>query len=122
MAASEKAKNLVHYRTTLDLLEQHGIREFAKDGYGDQLAQARLAETDITACMNERVYDESLRSVIFPDSPQVWSVADIGEPGRISGSESERRLFREQAYQEIILNVDRLIAGISTANGCGPAR
>jgi protein-tyrosine-phosphatase len=36
VAAAEKAKNLMHYRTTLDLLEQHGIREFAKDGYGDR--------------------------------------------------------------------------------------
>jgi hypothetical protein len=60
--------------------------------------------------MNERVYDESLRSVIFPGHPQVWSVADIGEPGRISSSESERLAFREQAYQEIIVNVDRLVA------------
>src|SRR5271165_4080118 len=90
-AASEKAANLVNYRKTLELLEKHGIREFAKAGYGDQLTQSRLEKADITVCMNQRVYDECLRYVIFPASPRIWSVADVGEPGRISNVESERR-------------------------------
>jgi hypothetical protein len=78
---------------TLDLLEKHGIREFAKAGYGDQLTQSRLEEADITVCMNQRVYDECLRCVTFPVSPRIWSVADIGEPGRISNAESERGIY-----------------------------
>lgn len=112
-AALDKAGNLVYYRLTLELLEEHGIREFAKAGYGDQLTQSRLEEADITVCMNRRVYGECLRCVIFPVSPHIWSVADIGEPGRIANVGSERKLFREEAYQEIIQNVDRLISGIS---------
>ena len=108
-AAADKEKNLPYYRMTLDLLEKHGIREFAKPGYGDQLTQARLEEADITVCMNQRVYDECLRFVTFPVSPHIWSVADIGEPGRISAVESERELYREEAYREIVKNVDRLI-------------
>jgi hypothetical protein len=36
-AAFDKARNLAYYKMTLDLLEKHGIREFAKVGYGDQL-------------------------------------------------------------------------------------
>jgi protein-tyrosine-phosphatase len=36
-AAPEKARNLTSYGKTLELLEEHGIREFAKGGYGDQL-------------------------------------------------------------------------------------
>jgi len=104
---------LAYYRVTLDLLEQHGIREFAKAGYGDQLTQSRLEKADITVCMNQRVYDECLRCVTFPATPRIWSVADIGEPGRISGAESERELYREEAYQEIVKNVDRLISEIS---------
>jgi protein-tyrosine-phosphatase len=115
-AASDKARNLVHYRMTLDLLEKHSIREFAKAGYGDQLTQSRLEETDITVCMNQRVYDECLRCVTFPASPRIWSVADIGEPGRISNAQSERQLYREEAYQEIVKNVDRLILEISAAS------
>jgi protein-tyrosine-phosphatase len=116
-AASDKASNLVYYRMTLDLLEKHGIREFAKAGYGDQLTQSRLDEADITVCMNQRVYDECLRWVTFPVSPRIWSVADIGEPGRISKSESERELYREEAYQEIVKDVDQLIPDISGHGG-----
>jgi protein-tyrosine-phosphatase len=112
-AASDKAGNLAGYRLTLDLLGKHGIREFAKAGYGDQLTQSRLEKADITVCMNQRVYDECLRFVTFPASPHMWSVADIGEPGRIPSAETERELYREEAYQEIVKNVDRLISSIS---------
>jgi len=49
---------------TLDLLEEHGIREFAKVGDGDQLTQSRLEKADVTVCMNQRVYDECLRCVL----------------------------------------------------------
>jgi protein-tyrosine-phosphatase len=112
VAALNKAGNLAYYRTTLELLEKHGIRESAKDGYGDQLTQARLETADITVCMNQRVYDECLECVTFPARPQVWSVADIGEPGRVSNAESEKQLFREEAYREIVKNVDRLISDI----------
>jgi protein-tyrosine-phosphatase len=115
-AASDKAGNLVYYRMTLDLLAKHGIREFAKAGYGDQLTQARLEEADITVCMNQRVYDECLRCVTFPASPRIWSVADIGEPGRVPNAESDRELYREEAYQEIVRNVDRLIPDISATS------
>jgi protein-tyrosine-phosphatase len=115
-AALDRARNLPYYRVTLDLLERHGIREFAKAGYGDQLTQARLEKADIAVCMNQRVYDECLRYVTFPASPLVWSVADIGEPGRIPKAESEREPYREEAYQEIVNNVDRLISDISAAS------
>jgi len=105
-----KARNLANHRITLDLLEEHGIRSFAKADYGDQLTQPRLDKADITVCMNQRVYRECLQCVTFSHSPRVWSVADIGEPGRISDVESERRLYREEAYQEIARNVERLVS------------
>jgi protein-tyrosine-phosphatase len=111
-AALDKAKNLRYYRMTLELLEKHGIRGFAKAGYGDQLTQARLEEADITVCMNQRVYHECLQCVTFAASPLIWSVADIGEPGRIAHTESESRYYREEAYQEIVKNVHRLIPSL----------
>jgi protein-tyrosine-phosphatase len=111
-AAMDKVRNLPYYRMTLDLLEKHRIREFAKADYGDQLTQSRLEKADITVCMNQRVFDECLELVTFHARPNVWSVADIGEPGRISTVESERQHYREEAYQEIVKNVDRLISGI----------
>lgn len=100
VAALGKAGNLVYYRMTLDLLEKHGIREFAKVCYGDQLTQSRLEKADISVCMNNRVYDECLGLVTFSARPHIWSVADVGEPGRISNVESERQLYREEAYRE----------------------
>jgi len=115
-AALDKARNLVYYRMTLELLEKRGIREFAKGGYGDQLTQSRLGKADITVCMNQRVYDECLQCVTFPASPRVWSVADVGEPGRVAYSESEERRYREEAYQEIVKNVDRLISDVLVAS------
>lgn len=111
-AALDKAGNLAYYLRTLELLEKHGIREFAKAGYGDQLTQSRLEKADITVCMNQRVYDEGLQCVTFPAGPHIWSVADVGEPGRIAYAESERGLYREEAYQEIVKNVDQLMSDI----------
>ena len=118
-AAAHQAENLANHGITLGLLEKHGIREFAKAGYGDQLTQSRLAEADITICMNQRVYDESLQCVRFPASPRIWSVADIGEPGRISQVESERQRYREEAYLQIAENVDQLISDIFAATPRG---
>ena len=111
-AASDKAGNLVCHGITLELLEKHGIRQFAKAGYGDQLTRSRLEKADITVCMNQRVYDECLQCVTFPASPRIWSVADVGEPGRIVSAKSESGLYREEAYQEIVKNVDRLMSDI----------
>jgi protein-tyrosine-phosphatase len=108
-ATLHKARNLANHRITLKLLEEHGIRGFAKARYGDQLTQSRLDKADITVCVNQRVYDECLRCATFSASPRVWSVADIGEPGRISDVELERQFYREEAYQEIVRNVDRLV-------------
>jgi protein-tyrosine-phosphatase len=109
-AALHKAANLAGHELTLELIARHGIREFAKADYGDQLTQSRLEGADITVCMNQRVYDECLLCVTFPAIPHIWSVADIGEPGRIADTESKIELYREEAYQEIVKNVDQLIS------------
>lgn len=112
VATSHKTQNLAYHRLTLELLQKHGIRGFAKVGYGDQLTQSRLDNGDITVCVNRRVYDECLQCVTFSVVPRVWSVADIGEPGRIPDGESEARLYREEAYQEIVGNVERLVSDV----------
>jgi protein-tyrosine-phosphatase len=112
VGALHKTRNLANHRLTLELLEEHGIRGFAKAGYGDQLTQPRLDKSDVIVCLNQRVYDDCLRSVTFSASPRVWSVADIGEPGRIPEAGSETRLYREEAYQEIAGNVERLASDV----------
>ncbi|MGD0243346.1 MAG: hypothetical protein ABSB59_23945 [Streptosporangiaceae bacterium] len=110
VGAVNKAKNLPYYRMTLDLLDRHGIGKYAKDGYGEQLTQPFLEQAGMAICMNRVVYDECLRLVSFPVGPRVWSVTDIGEPGRIGRTEAESMRYREEAYQEIVRNVDRLIS------------
>jgi protein-tyrosine-phosphatase len=110
VAAQDKDRNLAHYGMTLQLLEQHGIRDFAKAGYGEQLTQSLLDQADVTVCLNQRVYDECLGRVAFRAVPRIWSVADLGEPGRISAVEAQRQAYREAVYQEITARVDQLAA------------
>jgi protein-tyrosine-phosphatase len=110
VGASHKAQNQANHQLTLELLEEHGLRGFAKADYGDQLTQARLDKATTTACMNQRVYDGCLELVTFSDRPLVWSVTDIGEPGRVPRDEPERRILMEQAFQEIVRDVDGLVA------------
>ena len=112
-AAADKARNLRSYTETLRLLSKNGIREFAKASYGDQLTHSRLAGADIVVCMNRRVYDECQRLVTLPAGTRIWSVADIGEPGRIAHTEPARNLYREAAYREIVEGISRLISEIS---------
>lgn len=111
--AADRPGNLTAYMATLRLLAKKGIRQFAKAGYGDQVTQPRLAEANVVICMNQRVYDECQQLVTLPADTRIWSVADIGEPGRIVHSESERNLCREEVYQEIAEGISKLIAEIS---------
>ena len=116
VATSHKTQNLANHGLTLELLEQHGLRGFAKADYGDQLTQSRLDKADITVCLNQRVYDDCLRCVTFSAVPRVWSVTDIGEPGRIPATEASARIYREETYQEIVGKVDELVADILRGN------
>jgi protein-tyrosine-phosphatase len=111
-AAADRARNQAAYTGTLALLAKNGIREFAKKGYGDQLTPSRLAGTDVAICMNQRVYDECQPLVRLPASTRIWSVADIGEPGRVAHTEHSKALHREEAYQEIVKGIRQLITGL----------
>ena len=113
VAAAERAGNRAAYSETLGLLEKNRIREFAKIRYGDQLTPARLAEADLAVCMNQRVYDECLQLVSLPASTHIWSVADIGEPGRVAHTGSGKTLCREEAYLEIVEGTNQLISELS---------
>jgi protein-tyrosine-phosphatase len=113
MAAAHRPRNLAAYNETLRILAKHDIQQFAKTGYGDQLTQSRLAEADIAICMNQNVYDECWQLVTLPAGTRIWSVADIGEPGRIAHTEPEKQLRMEEAYQEIVEVIGQLILDIS---------
>src|SRR5271165_1027198 len=99
-AALDRVRNLAYYRMTLELLERHGIREFAKAGYGDQLTQSRLEKAHITVCMNQRVYDECLQCVTFPasraygQSPMLANRVGLSMPNR-KGNFTGKKLIRK---------------------------
>ena len=112
-AAAEKSRNLASYERTLELLKKHGIRGFAKVGYGDQLTQSRLDGADVVICLNKRVHDECQQLVTLPADTRIWAVADIGEAGRVADTESGKNRYREEAYQEIVEAIDQLISEIS---------
>ena len=109
VATANKARNLPYHQLTLELLAQRGIRDYAKASYGDQLTQTNLEQADVTVCMNRQVYDDCLQVVTFAADPRIWSVTDIGEPGRIARTEAESWRYREEAYREIVGHVDQLI-------------
>ena len=112
-AAEDRAGNRAAYAKTLGLLAKNGIREFVKACYGDQLTPSRLAGADVVICMNQRVYDECQQLVSLPAGTRIWSVADIGEPGRVTHTERGRTRYREEAYQEIVDGISRLISELS---------
>lgn len=112
-AAAHRAGNLDAYTATLQLLAKKGIRQFAKADFGDQVTPSRLAGADVLICMNQRVYDECQHLVTLPIGTRIWSVADIGEPGRIADTEPGRDLRREEVYQEIVEGIGQLVSEIS---------
>lgn len=112
-AAVNRAGNRRAYTETLGLLARNGIQEFAKTSYGDQLTPLRLTGADVVVCMNQRVYDECQQLVSLPASTRIWSVADIGEPGRVADTRPARTLHREEAYQEIVDGINKLISELS---------
>jgi protein-tyrosine-phosphatase len=112
-AAVDRARNLAAYTATLELLAKNGIRGFAKAGYGDQLTPSRLAGAGVVVCMNQRVYDECQHLVGLPAGTRIWSVADIGEPGRIAHTQDGRTRYREEAYLQIVDGVGQLITELS---------
>jgi len=113
-AAADRARNLAAYTETLELLAKNGIREFAKTGYGDQLTPSRLAGAGVVICINQRVYDECQRLVGLPAGTRVWSVADIGEVGRVPHTEDGKTRYREAAYLEIVVGISQLITELSS--------
>ena len=116
-AAVDRAGNRAAYRETLGLLAKNGIREFAKAGYGDQLTPSRLAGADVVICMNQRVYDECQRLVSLPAGTRIWSVADLGEPGRVARTDRGKTWYRDEAYQEIVEGISQLVSELRSEAG-----
>ncbi len=104
-----KIYNVDNFARTVSLLTAHGLGKFVKKHHADQLDQSRLESGDITICMNQLVYDECSSFGNIPTKTFVWSVSDYGEGERIPTSEEEREKYREDMYQEIVVDINKLV-------------
>src|SRR5258708_3899721 len=110
VASQYKNQNSVNFPKTLDILKKHGIEQYAKNHYADDVTQEMIDKSDIVIFLNKRAYDEAARMLKLPPKFDVWDVTDIGEEGRIATSDEERESFSEDVYLEITRNIDTLIA------------
>ena len=111
VAAQYYEQNGVDFNAHMaDYAATHGIGEFIKDHYGDQLTQELLDYSDIAILLNDIVRQEAKQAKLrLPPYTQVWSVVDMGEAGRIAKNREEELQFKEDIYKEICTNVDKLI-------------
>jgi protein-tyrosine-phosphatase len=109
VASQYKAQNSTNFPRTLALLKMHGIEQYAKDHYADDIKQSLLDESDIVICLNKIAYDEAASSFKLPEKTYVWDVVDLSEEGRIATTEEERDAYMEDVYDEIVNNVNRLV-------------
>jgi protein-tyrosine-phosphatase len=95
-----------YFSCTLDVLDKHGIKAFAKL-QSEQLTQERIDKShDVVVLMNQRVVDEAGAIVTLPKDVFNWEIVDIGEGHRTD--KSNRESYEEEIYQEITQKVDQL--------------
>jgi protein-tyrosine-phosphatase len=94
---------------TLALLQRHGISQYVKDHYADDLDQELLDKSDVAIFLNRIVYEEAIASFKLPEKFFIWEVTDIGEEGRIATTRAEREAFSEDVYIEIVNKVDDFV-------------
>ena len=99
-----------------ELLRRHGVAEFAKPVFGDQLTQQRFDTGDLTVCVNQIVHEEVCSLFTPSDSLVVWDVADIGEAGRIPRDEGDFDRYLELVFDEITRHADVLVAELAPAS------
>lgn len=109
VASKYKASNKVNFPKTLSLLQKHGIKEYAKGHYADDLDQNLLDKSDIVVLLNKIAYEEAASAFKLPKKTYIWDVTDLGEEGRIATTEAERERFSEDVYGEIVYSVDKLV-------------
>jgi protein-tyrosine-phosphatase len=109
-----KVANEINFQKVRALLKRHNLGKYTKPYHADQLTQERLDIGDLTVCLNQIVHDELSQSFVLPDQMVVWGVDDVGEGKRIPKNESEREAFLEEAFQEIVKHIDKLVMELDT--------
>lgn len=114
VASKYKIDNAKNFPKTLSLLDKYNIKKYAKRHYADDVSQDLLDKSDLVVCLNKRAYEEVSKSFKLPNNTLVWDVADIGEEGRIASNEAERDKYSKDVYEEISLNVDKLVSRLKS--------
>ena len=109
VAGKRRENNAANFPRTLALLERHGIRQYAKDRYADDVDQNSLDGSEIVIFLNKRAYEEVVGSFSLPARTYVWDLADIGEEGRVITIEVDRERLSEDVYNEIAKNIDDFV-------------
>ncbi len=109
VAAANRDANLPNYQQTVTLLRSHGLQEFTKTHYGEQVTQTAVAKADIIVCMNPVVAHECAEAGIhLPADAIVWNVDDVDEGTRKLSPTRPRESYLEEIYTEITSNVSDL--------------
>lgn len=110
VAAEHKKANEPNFARTVAFLAEHGLKEFTKPYHGNQLTQDLLDQTDIAVIMNDLVFKDTKETYTFPDKTYYWDVADIGEGNRILQDGEDRSKYKQEVFEEIKHNVDKLVS------------
>ncbi len=109
VASEYREHNIPTYAQVCALLAAHGLRDFTKNHYADDLTQASIDHADVVVCLNRIVYDEALNDWNLPKQTYVWDIADVDESEYVPESEIERQAFMEATFHEISARVDNFV-------------
>jgi protein-tyrosine-phosphatase len=109
-ASITKEQNAIYHKYVQQEIYKRGISQFAKDHYADDLNNELLSAGDVTVCMNERVYNEASKRFELPADTLIWDVTNVNEKERIISTEADVPRYIAMAYDEIVRDVDALIA------------
>lgn len=111
----DKAPNAPKFQLTLQQLEKHGIKQFAKAAHGEQVRTGNRLQSDVVVCISEIAKGELAQLVTSLDNVRVWDIPDIGEPGRVPKDADHEQTLREDVFQEIVQHVDMLVDELNLA-------
>ena len=109
VASAHKEANKINYPKVIAVLKRHGIEQYAKKHYADDINQGLLDESDIVVCLNKLVYEEAISGFRLPKRVYVWDVADIDEADHIPTTEAEFEAALENGYEQIVKDTNDFI-------------
>ena len=114
VATQYREENSPIYKHMQEFLADHGLSEYMKDGYGEQLTQQLLDSADVVVLVNDRVREEAeAAGLSLPKQVLMWDVTDMGEGERVPKNKQEELAYEEEVFKEISQHVNDLTVLIS---------